>query len=657
MDALPEGWTAYQDPEGRTYYANQAGETTWSRPGASAPSTPTKSRPSPTPLSPTSHLSAWSTAQCPPTPTSPKTLWQYEIPFSSTTLIASQFLAQIAELPEMVAAIGEPHARKLKEGAIAIETAIQECDAEEIAASVEQHVYDTVLLPLNSALVSEAVAATLSCLAGLREPGILPDSEAIAQDRVTEVLEFLAERLDAFQPFLFSVLVRVDAIMSSSNCNDFSTQRTNVALSGACAWLLAALLRTVGYRRFTSGVLWGWADRDVHWIMLLAKGMFTLDDQISLVPDTPLNGALCPVDLQKLQDSLATAVLGLASSSIAFDGIEQEVSQPDLHFAIHRTKLGIAFLESNIMESLLKASESSASRNRRVQLASFLRELLQTKLLLQDPTWMHQGPETVLIVEAARATSAKLRDVIGQQSERLWTELATVANTAKPPRSFLKDCCDIAFRTFVPAHISANFIEQCLADQNTAMLQADPWALAALCVLASNFGLASGADGGLSQVLSALPDEIRLAVVGCFTEWTGSLEESGHAHWSAFFEGLESAPPAPGHFEVTCALGSSHHAALGMNGLKQLLTGAPAELCCSLDHQLLVNPTRSVYGHVFETTVLALALAGNGNVCPITGQPLSLENCTPDGHLRRQAEGYINDWMHKVKWASKPLIS
>jgi hypothetical protein len=37
IDPLPEGWTAYQDAEGRIFYANAVGETTWERPQAPLP--------------------------------------------------------------------------------------------------------------------------------------------------------------------------------------------------------------------------------------------------------------------------------------------------------------------------------------------------------------------------------------------------------------------------------------------------------------------------------------------------------------------------------------------------------------------------------------------------------------------------------------------
>ncbi|CAJ1362841.1 unnamed protein product [Effrenium voratum] len=41
MDALPEGWSAYQDDQGRTYYANPStGETSWDPPAPVAPALP-----------------------------------------------------------------------------------------------------------------------------------------------------------------------------------------------------------------------------------------------------------------------------------------------------------------------------------------------------------------------------------------------------------------------------------------------------------------------------------------------------------------------------------------------------------------------------------------------------------------------------------------
>eukprot|EP00928_Gymnodinium_smaydae_P030309 TRINITY_DN22581_c0_g1_i1.p1 TRINITY_DN22581_c0_g1~~TRINITY_DN22581_c0_g1_i1.p1 ORF type:complete len:109 (-),score=12.70 TRINITY_DN22581_c0_g1_i1:89-415(-) len=103
-------------------------------------------------------------------------------------------------------------------------------------------------------------------------------------------------------------------------------------------------------------------------------------------------------------------------------------------------------------------------------------------------------------------------------------------------------------------------------------------------------------------------------------------------------------------FEMpACLFSPSHRAALSLNGLKQLLNGAPMELCCSVDQKLMTNPLRSPYGHAFELSVLAYTLAYNGNVCPLTGQPLSMDSCSPDGNLKLQVDMHINEWMHRAK--------
>merc|ERR1719199_1635135 len=92
---------------------------------------------------------------------------------------------------------------------------------------------------------------------------------------------------------------------------------------------------------------------------------------------------------------------------------------------------------------------------------------------------------------------------------------------------------------------------------------------------------------------------------------------------------------------LAVALAPAHLDALGMGGLRKLLTKAPPELCCSLDRQLLTDPVRSPYGHAFEYTVLAWTLAQNGGSCPITGNPLTIESCRRDEELQQQAASWI----------------
>merc|ERR1712190_714020 len=47
---------------------------------------------------------------------------------------------------------------------------------------------------------------------------------------------------------------------------------------------------------------------------------------------------------------------------------------------------------------------------------------------------------------------------------------------------------------------------------------------------------------------------------------------------------------------------------VGLPGLRELMQGAPRELCCSLDGKLLVDPVRSPHGHVFERSNLIRVL-------------------------------------------------
>eukprot|EP00928_Gymnodinium_smaydae_P080798 TRINITY_DN64422_c0_g1_i1.p1 TRINITY_DN64422_c0_g1~~TRINITY_DN64422_c0_g1_i1.p1 ORF type:complete len:682 (+),score=117.93 TRINITY_DN64422_c0_g1_i1:26-2071(+) len=78
-------------------------------------------------------------------------------------------------------------------------------------------------------------------------------------------------------------------------------------------------------------------------------------------------------------------------------------------------------------------------------------------------------------------------------------------------------------------------------------------------------------------------------------------------------------------------------------GLRALLPEAPAELRCALDGKLLADPVRSPQGYVFERASLALALAANGERCPLTGEPLSLSACTRDPKIRLKVVQWVRD--------------
>jgi hypothetical protein len=55
---------------------------------------------------------------------------------------------------------------------------------------------------------------------------------------------------------------------------------------------------------------------------------------------------------------------------------------------------------------------------------------------------------------------------------------------------------------------------------------------------------------------------------------------------------------------------------------------------------LLQDPVRSPYGHVFDKAVIAQCLKKLGNRCPITGNPLTKSELVPDEDLHKE----IREW-------------
>jgi len=461
----------------------------------------------------------------------------------------------------------------------------------------------------------------------------------------------MAKDMDGFQPHLFGGLGRSDAATASGYANA-STKRIHAALSGVCAWLLTAFCRAVGYSKLTSDILWEWANFDPLWVAVLAKGALTLDEVVRSTPDTPLTGPFFPPELSRIQNALTGAIVGLISHTVAFQDLEagmnkndevDEVSAPNVKFARHWAKLAMATAESDLVGPLLMSVQGPAA-DKTPQLVQFFAKILQPELL-QDPAWIGAFPAAPLIVEAARGAAGNVRGTLGRHGQALWAMFATVPTSGQLPRSFLKDCSDIAFRSPVAVPECMSLVRAVLAGghQVLEVAGADPAPLTALCMLAANAGVVPGSpdDGGLVHAVGLLQPEVRMLVAGRMGEWTGSVAQSGRACWMAYMQGLASPAFVPEQMEAAVTLRPDHQQALGMAGLRKVLTQAPAELCCALDKQLLTDPVRSPYGHNFEYTVLAWTLSQNGGTCPITGQPLSLDSCQRDEQLQQQAASWI----------------
>jgi hypothetical protein len=473
------------------------------------------------------------------------------------------------------------------------------------------------------------------------------------------VLKQLSKDLDAFQLYLFAGLRRCERAVASGYVLT-SAPRILVALAGVCTWLLACVVRSVGYAQLTAEMLWEWANSDPLWLAVLAKSTFTLGDLVQSVPDTPLTGAFFPSDLAQIQDSLAGAFLGLAGSNIAFPNSKEslalsEVTDPSIGFARHWSKLALAVADNDLIGPFLKLLEGPA-QGRKVQFVSFLSQILQPPILY-DPPWINNFPSAPFLVASARSASGTLRSQLAYHASKLWAVLATVPPSlssvqAPMPRSFLRDCSAIAFHSPMDQAEVLDLIRGSLTGNNVVEnAGTDPVPLASLLVLAANAGVGPGIgdDAGLSQSLATLQPEVKTLVAARLAEWIFSVAQTPRACWLAFLQG-QAQPAFAAECDVFPAteLSMENHQALGLMGLRKVWNTSPPELCCALDRQLLTDPVRSPYGHAFEYTVLAWALSQNPNACPVTGQPLAMESCQRDEELKAKATSWT--WTTWLGW-------
>jgi hypothetical protein len=72
---------------------------------------------------------------------------------------------------------------------------------------------------------------------------------------------------------------------------------------------------------------------------------------------------------------------------------------------------------------------------------------------------------------------------------------------------------------------------------------------------------------------------------------------------------------------------------------------------CARPGNLLQDPVRSPYGHVFDKAVIAQCLKKLGNRCPLTGNPLTKSELVPDEDLHQE----IREWqLARAREAAQP---
>ncbi|CAD7948427.1 unnamed protein product [Amoebophrya sp. A25] len=75
------------------------------------------------------------------------------------------------------------------------------------------------------------------------------------------------------------------------------------------------------------------------------------------------------------------------------------------------------------------------------------------------------------------------------------------------------------------------------------------------------------------------------------------------------------------------------------------LIDAPQEYRCAIDGKVMTNPVRSPFGHLFEKKTLEKWIESCGSVCPITQQPLRLDECAPDKEMKHIIVAWLKENM------------
>jgi hypothetical protein len=67
----------------------------------------------------------------------------------------------------------------------------------------------------------------------------------------------------------------------------------------------------------------------------------------------------------------------------------------------------------------------------------------------------------------------------------------------------------------------------------------------------------------------------------------------------------------------------------------------PKEFLCELCQRQLTDPVKSVYGNIYEKSVIEDWLKNQGKICPLTGAPLSEADLTPQEDLKIKIRKWI----------------
>jgi len=459
--------------------------------------------------------------------------------------------------------------------------------------------------------------------------------------------------------------------------------------------------RAVGYDCFNGVILWEWASGDPFCILVLTKGLLSFGlssaNALDIWLQAGLSGAMMPEDIAELQNVVIDAVLQLAAPDIVFQqGGEMSnivgIADRNESLSLHRALLAVAVADTGFVDVIMARLESSLTTDtaqrhapRPLAVAAFLAALVQPPV--------DSLPPSLRGFTDALAYQLSLRAELWPLLLRSFDAIAVLSGSDMRGvyvRSLLKDSASLAYAVPPDANTCWELFRICLSEQSSAIsadIRCSTKALASLVVFAANSSFQPGNDHLAGTLLTGIADAKRVEVATAVGNWRAPIRADNLAPWTTllgstdlqqvyevlpsdeeddFFEvsrrearaaataRMLSGPPPLGPPPASMAPSSPPSLAVSQlppaerqppaptkTGLRDLLCCVPSELACAVDGRLLVDPVRSPYGQVFERSVLQRALVTSGGVCPITRQPLSMDQCPRDAATRKQALAWV----------------
>lgn len=543
---------------------------------------------------------------------------------------------------------------------------------------------------------AHVIREALVAVAALLPPGRAATSDAelgvhftreLAASKALQMLEEVSDHLDYLAVTIFGSLFRAQRAQEEGYPDVEQTTTQCQALQGVAVWALAVLGRAVGYDCLNGVILWEWASGDPFCILVLTKGLLSFGllaaNAIDIWVQAGLSFPLMPEDTSELQDVVIDAVLQLAAPDIVFqEGGEMSnlvgIADRNESLSLHRALLAVAVADTgfiNVLIAHLETSLTNVAAPRRaprpLAVAAFLAALVQPPVDSLPPSL--QGFTDALAHQLSLRTELwplllRSFDVIAVSSA---SDLKGVY-----VRSLLKECAILAYALPPDASTCWELFRICLSEQSSTTsvdIRCSTKALASLVVFAANSSFQPGDDHLSGTLLTGITDTKRVEVATALGTWRAPMRVDKIAPWTTllgptdlqqvqpsddeddFFEvsrrearaaataRMLAGPPQPQRPPPPSMIAPfvERPPAATKTGLRDLMCNVPAELACAVDGRLLVDPVRSPYGQVFERSTLQRALVSSGGLCPVTRQPLSMDQCPRDTAVRKQALAWV----------------